>query len=144
MVKEVRYLSQSPEDTRAIAAQIAAEAESGWVIALEGDLGAGKTCFVQGFAQGLGIDAWVTSPTYSLIQEYDEGRLPLAHMDLYRLSSVEEAEDIGLLGYLEGDFVCLIEWSARARECLPATIRTVRLRHGGTENERTIVWEDPV
>jgi tRNA threonylcarbamoyladenosine biosynthesis protein TsaE len=98
------------------------------VVLLEGTLGAGKTTFAQGVAQGLGVDAEVTSPTFALVHEY-EGRLPLFHMDLYRLSGEEEFELIGGWEYLRRGGVCLIEWAERLGDAVPKPHWRVHLEH---------------
>ncbi|AQP53631.1 tRNA (adenosine(37)-N6)-threonylcarbamoyltransferase complex ATPase subunit type 1 TsaE [Vagococcus penaei] len=96
------------QDTQQLANDIAHFCQSGDVIILTGDLGAGKTTFTKGFASGLGIEQMIKSPTYTLIREYDTGRLPLYHMDVYRLT--EGASDLGLEDYFEGDGICVVEW----------------------------------
>lgn len=96
------------EETKKLAFDIAHLSQKGDIFLLTGELGAGKTTFTKGFAQGLGIEQMIKSPTYTLIREYDTGRLPLYHMDVYRLT--EGATDLGLDEYLEGEGVCVIEW----------------------------------
>lgn len=96
------------EETKKLAFDIARLSQKGDIFLLTGELGAGKTTFTKGFAQGLGIEQMIKSPTYTLIREYDTGRLPLYHMDVYRLT--EGATDLGLDEYLEGEGVCVIEW----------------------------------
>lgn len=110
--------TNSPEETWELAAELADTIEAGTVMALHGDLGAGKTCFIQGFAAALGIDEPITSPTYTLIGEY-EGRLPLHHIDLYRLSGPEEALGLGLEEYFDANGVTAIEWAERGGNLLP-------------------------
>jgi len=118
--------SRSPKQTQNIARELAAQAQPGDVFCLCGQLGAGKTAFSQGFAQGLGITAHVNSPTFALLQTYEEGRLPLYHFDLYRLEengqiSPEALEDIGLPEYLEAGGVTLVEWANLApKDTFPA------------------------
>jgi tRNA threonylcarbamoyladenosine biosynthesis protein TsaE len=123
-----RILSVSPEHTRKIAAHIGQLAQPSLVITLAGDLGSGKTCFVQGLAQGLQVPAaqYVTSPSYTLIHSY-RGRLPLHHVDLYRLSG-GDLEDIGLLDLMEEPGVTAIEWSERLTADLPREHLAVDLR----------------
>lgn len=111
------YRSYSLQDTEALAASIAAASKAGMVIGLDGDLGAGKTAFSQGFARHLGVQSIVNSPTFTIIKEY-EGRLPLYHMDVYRIS-LEEADELGLDEYFYGQGVCLVEWSSIITELLP-------------------------
>lgn len=117
-------ISNSAADTIAYAADLATGLPAGRVLALSGELGAGKTCFVKGLAQGLGIAQAVTSPTFTLIHEYRGGRLPLVHIDLYRFDSVNQALAIGIEDYLPSRGITVIEWAERIGELLPAdTIR---------------------
>ncbi|MDD3240307.1 MAG: tRNA (adenosine(37)-N6)-threonylcarbamoyltransferase complex ATPase subunit type 1 TsaE [Lachnospira sp.] len=95
------------------------EAKSGQIFCLEGDLGVGKTVFTQGFAKGLGIDEPISSPTFTIVQEYHEGRIPLYHFDVYRIGDVSEMDEIGYEEYLFSDGVCLVEWGNLIREILP-------------------------
>jgi tRNA threonylcarbamoyladenosine biosynthesis protein TsaE len=113
--------SHSVDETLAIGERMARELQHGAVLALHGDLGAGKTALVKGLARGLGCRAEVTSPTFTLIHEYRGGRLPLYHVDLYRLGSSAQAVAIGLEDYLPGDGVTVIEWAERIADLLPAT-----------------------
>ncbi len=130
--------TNSPEETWALAAELAAETGPGTVIALHGDLGAGKTCFIQGFAAALGIDEPITSPTYTLIGEY-EGRLPFHHIDLYRLSGPVEALGLGLEEYFDVNGITAIEWAERAEGLLPDDLLHIRIEadeHTGTRTFR--------
>ena len=129
----------SVEATQALAARIARRAMPGTVVALSGDLGAGKTCFIQGLAAGLGVEGPVTSPTFIMIAEH-AGRLPLYHVDLYRTESLEEIHALGLDELLDGGGVTAIEWAEKAEPLLPS--RTVRVRIRGAGDEpRTIEIE---
>ena len=120
-------ISHSVEQTRRLGARLAEWLEPGDVLLLNGNLGAGKTVFAQGVATGLGVDEPVTSPTFTLIHEY-EGRLPLYHVDLYRIAGDIEAGDLGLEDYLYGDGVTLIEWPDRATGLVPPAHLAVTLR----------------
>ena len=111
--------SKSPEDTFQIGMRLGKLAEAGEVYTLTGDLGVGKTVFTQGFAKGLGIDESVNSPTFTILQIYEGGRLPLYHFDVYRIGSVEEMEETGYEEYIRGDGVSLIEWADLIEEILP-------------------------
>ncbi|MCI8769263.1 tRNA (adenosine(37)-N6)-threonylcarbamoyltransferase complex ATPase subunit type 1 TsaE [Schaedlerella sp.] len=111
--------SKSPEDTFQIGMRLGKLAEAGEVYTLTGDLGVGKTVFTQGFAKGLGIDESVNSPTFTILQIYEGGRLPLYHFDVYRIGSVEEMEETGYEEYIMGDGVSLIEWADLIEEILP-------------------------
>ena len=136
-----RFITNSPEETEALGARLAGALEPGAVVAFTGDLGAGKTAFVRGLARGLGIPDRVTSPTFTIVNEYEGGRLPLFHFDLYRLSCADELFDIGWEDYLARGGVCAVEWSERMEELLePGTIR-VDLRRGEDENRRVITVE---
>ena len=126
----------SAEATRELAAGFARKAVPGTVIALSGDLGAGKTCFIQGLAAGLGVAGPVTSPTFIMIAEH-AGRLPLYHVDLYRTESLAEIRALGLDELIDGSGVTAIEWAEKAEPLLPA--RAVRVRIGGAGDEpRTV------
>ena len=136
-----RFITNTPEETEALGARLARALEPGAVVAFTGDLGAGKTAFVRGLARGLGIRDRVTSPTFTIVNEYEGGRLPLFHFDLYRLGSADELFDIGWEDYLARGGVCAVEWSERMEELLePGTIR-VDLRRGEDEDRRVITVE---
>lgn len=122
------FISNSPEETASAGMRAGANARPQDVIALTGDLGAGKTEFVKGFARGLGSKADVSSPTFTLVHEYTGGRLPLYHFDFYRLSAARDALQIGLDEYLQGDGVCVIEWADRFPELLPERTRWIAFR----------------
>lgn len=111
--------SHSAADTFAYGKVLGEKAVPGEIYTLVGDLGVGKTVFTQGFAAGLGISEPVSSPTFTILQSYEEGRLPLYHFDVYRIGDVEEMEEIGYEDCFYGDGVCLIEWADLVREILP-------------------------
>jgi tRNA threonylcarbamoyladenosine biosynthesis protein TsaE len=139
-------ISKTPEDTSALGEAWAREARAGWVIGLSGDLGAGKTQFVKGFARGLGYSGRVQSPTFALVNEYHGGRIPLFHLDLYRLDTREQIMGAGLEDYLyRPNGVALVEWIERWLGTGPAIpkghARLVRFAVLG-ENERQIEYED--
>ena len=130
--------THSPEETWELADELAGELGPGTVIALHGDLGAGKTCFIQGYAAALGIAEPVTSPTYTIIGEY-EGRLPLHHIDLYRLTGPEEALGLGLEEYFDVNGITAIEWAERAEGLLPPNLLHIQIEadnHTGTRTFR--------
>ena len=128
------------EATAAAGEVLGRELGAGDVVALYGELGAGKTCFVQGLVRGLGVESHATSPTFVLVNEY-RGRLPVHHVDAYRTSSLTELIELGLLDLMGGDGVTLIEWADRAEALLPA--RTVRVRIDGLGDEpRAITIDD--
>ena len=109
----------SPEDTFALGKKLGAESMGVQVYTLTGDLGAGKTVFAQGFAAGLGIREPVNSPTFTILQIYEGGRLPLYHFDVYRIADPEEMDEIGYEDYFYGEGVCLVEWAELVQEVLP-------------------------
>ena len=111
----------SPEETFAVGRELAKSAEPGQVYTLIGDLGVGKTVLTQGMAEGLGIDEPVNSPTFTIVQVYEEGRMPFYHFDVYRIGDVEEMDEIGYEDYFYGEGLCLIEWANLIEEILPDT-----------------------
>ena len=118
-MKEEMIESFSPQDTYELGKRIGETAEAGSVITLIGDLGVGKTVFTQGLAAGLGITEPVNSPTFTIVQIYEGGRLPFYHFDVYRIGDVSEMDEIGYEDYFYGEGVCLIEWADLIREILP-------------------------
>ena len=112
------YESNSWEDTFNLGKRLGEAARAGQVYCLDGDLGVGKTVFTQGFAQGLGIEEPVGSPTFTIVQEYEEGRMPFYHFDVYRIGDIEEMEEIGYDDYFFGEGICLIEWAELIWEIL--------------------------
>lgn len=111
--------SFSAKDTFEIGKEIASNAKPGEVYCLYGDLGTGKTVFSQGFGAGLGVKEPISSPTFTILKEYDEGRLPFYHFDVYRIGSEDEMEEIGYFDLIDGDGVCLIEWAELIKDILP-------------------------
>lgn len=107
------------EATRELGRQLGKIVSAGTILTLNGDLGVGKTVFTQGFAQGLGIVEAVNSPTFTIVQVYEEGRMPFYHFDVYRIGDIEEMEEIGYEDYFYGNGVCLIEWAELIQEILP-------------------------
>lgn len=136
--------SYKPEDTFQIGYRMGEKAKKGEVYCLNGDLGVGKTVFTQGFARGLGIEDAVNSPTFTIIQQY-EGRLPLYHFDVYRITDIDEMEEIGYDDYFYGDGVCLIEWAELIEELLPGDRTMVRIEKKLSEgfDYRKITIERP-
>ena len=116
-----------PEETYELGEKLGQEAVPGQIICLNGDLGVGKTVFTQGFAAGLGITEPVNSPTFTIVQQYDEGRLPLYHFDVYRIGDISEMDEIGYEDCFYGEGVCLIEWSQLIEEILPPQITSVTI-----------------
>ena len=118
----MEYITHSPEETEEIGAALAQKLNAGTVIAYRGDLGAGKTAFTRGLARGLGYRESVTSPTYTIVNEYLGGRLPLFHFDMYRLGSADDLWDIGWEDYLDRGGVCAVEWSENVQEAMEGAI----------------------
>ncbi len=134
----MELLSHSPEDTEDIGARLAEQLEPGAVVAFTGDLGAGKTAFTRGLARGLGIPDRITSPTFTIVNEYEGGRLPLFHFDMYRLGSADELFDIGWEDYLRRGGVCAVEWSENIADALEEDAVRVDIRRGASDQERVI------
>ncbi|MGJ7923198.1 tRNA (adenosine(37)-N6)-threonylcarbamoyltransferase complex ATPase subunit type 1 TsaE [Neobacillus sp. LXY-4] len=132
-----QFISNEPQQTLAFAKRLAERLQPGDVIALEGDLGAGKTTFTKGLAEGLGINKTVNSPTFTIIKEY-QGRLPLYHMDVYRVQ--DSYEDLGFDEYFEGNGVTVVEWAHLIKEQLPKNLLTIYLYHED-EQARKLVLE---
>lgn len=133
----MEFWTNSPADTERLGQQLGKLLAPGQVVALQGPLGAGKTALIRGIARGLGVTEPVTSPTYTIVNEYSTGRVPLFHFDMYRLSGPEDLFDIGWEDYLERGGVCVVEWSERILDALerPLSVRIERLER---ENARKI------
>ena len=121
-------ISNSIQDTIAYAKQLAAEAHPGDIICLDGDLGVGKTVFAQGFASGLGITDPITSPTFTIMNIYDTGRLPLYHYDVYRIEDESEMDELGYEEYFFGNGVTLVEWASQIPDCIPANAKHIEIK----------------
>jgi tRNA threonylcarbamoyladenosine biosynthesis protein TsaE len=119
--------SFNTNDTYELGKKLGEEAKAGQVICLYGDLGVGKTVFTQGFADGLGILEPISSPTFTIVQVYEEGKLPFYHFDVYRIGDIEEMDEIGYDDYVYGKGVCLIEWANLINEILPEHYMTVTI-----------------
>lgn len=132
--------SNSVDDTWAIAAALVKELPSHAVLALHGNLGAGKTCFVQGIAMALGINQPVTSPTFTIVNEYHDGDRYLCHMDLYRLSGADEVLALGFDEYLEVEGIIAVEWSERAEEVFPANAIHIEIKSMVENGARSIIF----
>ena len=129
-------ITNSAAETRELGKRLAEKLKAGDVILLEGDLGAGKSEFARGVAKGLGVTETVTSPSFTILNAYDSGRLPLYHFDWYRLQDPEELYELGLEEYLGGDGVALVEWPGQAPEALPRDFLMIEILPEG-ENRRT-------
>ena len=145
----MQITTHSADETQALGQKLASRLAPGDVIAYFGDLGAGKTAFTRGLAQGLGITDPVTSPTYTIVNEYLSGRIPLFHFDMYRLSSSDELFDIGWEDYLSRGGVCAVEWSENVEDALQDAIRVTIEKDAGEPDTRHITitggprFEDP-
>ena len=131
----MEFLTKSPEETEKIGSALGKILKPGTVIAYRGDLGAGKTAFTRGLARGLGSSDMVTSPTYTIVNEYLGGRMPLFHFDMYRLASSDDLWDIGWEDYLDRNGVCAVEWSENVAEALEGAI-SVTIEKTGEESRR--------
>ena len=118
----ITFLTNSPVETEAVGAALGAIIPAGTILAYKGDLGAGKTAFTRGLARGLGCTDLVTSPTYTIVNEYLSGRLPLFHFDMYRLASSDDLWDIGWEDYLDRNGVCAVEWSENVEDAMENAI----------------------
>lgn len=136
------YLTHNETETEALGARLAGALSPGAVVAYRGGLGMGKTAFTRGLARGLGYVGRVTSPTFTIVNEYEGGRLPLFHFDMYRLGSAEELFDIGWEDYLDRGGVCAVEWSEQTEDALPSNaIRVTIARCPEADTWRTITIE---
>lgn len=127
MEEKIVYDSFSSEDTFQFGLKLGADCKQGDLYCLIGDLGVGKTVFTQGFAKGLGIEEPVSSPTFTIIQIYEEGRIPFYHFDVYRIGDVEEMDELGYEDYFFGQGVCLVEWANLITELLPGKVKVITI-----------------
>lgn len=139
----MEHYSSSVQETEALGRALVQHLTPGTVVAFTGDLGAGKTAFVRGMAQGLGIAQRVTSPTFTIVNEYEGGRLPLFHFDMYRLGSADDLFDIGWEDFLRRGGVCAVEWSETVQEALDADTIYVDIRRGAEDNQRVLTIRGP-
>lgn len=139
MKETERMITHSAKETQALGSRLATHLRPGDVVLLEGELGAGKSEFARGVARGLGISGPVPSPSFTILNAYDEGRIPLYHFDWYRIEDPQEIDEMGMEEQLGGDGVALIEWSAKAEKCVPARALEVCIRQQGGE-EREILF----
>ena len=134
----MQYTTNSPEETEALGAALAKLLQPGTVIAYRGDLGAGKTAFTRGLAKGLGCKELVTSPTYTIVNEYLGGRIPLFHFDMYRLRSSDDLFDIGWEDYLDRNGICAVEWSENVADAMEDPITVTVEKLGGDSRRITL------
>ena len=138
----MRIVSNSVGETECLGEELAKDLPAGSVVAFTGDLGAGKTAFVRGMARGLKVDERVTSPTFTIVNEYESADRPLFHFDLYRLGDADELFDIGWEDYLARDGICAVEWSERASDVMDGCIK-VDISRGESNDQRIIRIEGP-
>lgn len=132
----MKKIIQHEEETKEFGIALASLLRPGDVVALIGDLGTGKTALTKAIAEGLGITALITSPTFTIVQEYHDGKLPLYHFDVYRIGEIEEMEELGYEEYFFGKGVCVIEWADLIAEILPEESIVIEIAYGNTESER--------
>lgn len=135
----IELVSHSPAQTRRIGERLGQLAQPGDVLCLEGPLGSGKTVLAQGIGRGLGMREPVSSPSFTLINEYRSGRLPLFHIDLYRLETGQEVWDLGLVEYLEGTGLSVVEWADRAPRLMPSERLWITLQHRSETRRRIVI-----
>lgn len=138
------YITHSEAETEDLGRRLAAALGPGAVVAYRGDLGMGKTAFTRGLARGFGYEGRVTSPTFTIVNEYEGGRLPLFHFDMYRLEGPEDLFDIGWEDYLDRGGVCAVEWSERVEEALPEDAVTVAIARCPKDEDRRIITVEGV
>ena len=138
----MELISNSPAETEEAGETLARRLTPGAVVAFTGGLGAGKTAFIRGLARGLGVEERVTSPTFTIVNEYLGGRVPLFHFDLYRLGSAEELYDIGWEDYLARGGVCAVEWSEHMGDALEPEAIRVDIRRGENDSQRRITIQE--
>ena len=134
----MEFITHSPLETEAVGEALAQHLQPGTVLAYEGDLGAGKTAFTRGLARGLGAAEPVTSPTYTIVNEYLSGKMPLFHFDMYRLTCADDLWDIGWEDYLERGGVCAVEWSENVAAAMEGAIR-IRIEKLGEDTRRITI-----
>lgn len=134
----MEFITHSRAETEALGARLANALDGGQVVAFTGDLGAGKTAFVSGMARSLGVEERVTSPTFTIVNEYEGGRLPLFHFDMYRLGSADELFHIGWEDYLARGGICAVEWSENVADALEEDVISVEICRGEAESRRII------
>ena len=137
----MEFVTHSREETQALGARLAEALDAGRVVAFTGDLGAGKTAFVSGMARALGVEERVTSPTFTIVNEYEGGRLPLFHFDMYRLDGADELFHIGWEDYLARGGVCAVEWSENVAEAIEDGAVRVSMVRGDGDDDRIITIE---
>ncbi len=135
-MKQKNTVIKSEKETKEFGSQLGKKAQPGDIIALIGDLGTGKTTLTKAVADGLGVKETITSPTFNIVKQYDSGRLPLYHFDVYRIGDTDEMYELGYEEYFFGDGVCIIEWADIIEEIIPEDAMFIRIEYGEREGER--------
>ncbi|MCI8313893.1 MAG: tRNA (adenosine(37)-N6)-threonylcarbamoyltransferase complex ATPase subunit type 1 TsaE [Lachnospiraceae bacterium] len=138
--------TNSPEETFEVGRKLGQTAKPGEIYMLNGDLGVGKTVFTQGVAAGLGITEHINSPTFTIVQVYESGRLPFYHFDVYRIGDVEEMDEIGYEDYFFGNGLCIVEWAERIKELIPAEAKQITIEKNlekGFDYRRILILQMP-
>lgn len=138
-MEQKKVLIKNEEDTRKFGKELCEKLTAGSVIALTGDLGTGKTALTKYIAQGLGIEETITSPTFNIVKQYDSGKLPLYHFDVYRIGDVEEMYELGYEEYFYGNGVCIIEWAELIEDIIPDDAMRIQISYGEKEGERIYI-----
>ena len=141
-VMEYKIVSRSEEETKDLGRKLAELLKPGSVVALDGDLGAGKTVFTKGLCEGIGVTSRVASPTFTIVNEYHGGKIPVYHFDTYRLEGADDFLDSGLDEYFYQDGICVIEWSSVIEELLPPGSLRIFIRGVGSERDLTVVYDE--
>lgn len=139
---EYKIISRSEEETKDLGRKLAGILKAGSVVALDGDLGAGKTVFTKGLCEGIGVTSRVASPTFTIVNEYLGGEIPVYHFDTYRLEGADDFLDSGLDEYFYQDGICVIEWSSVIEELLPPNSIRIFIRGVGSERDLTVVYDE--
>ena len=141
-VMEYKIVSRSEDETKALGKDLAGILKAGSVVALDGDLGAGKTVFTKGLCEGIGVTSRVASPTFTIVNEYQGGMIPVYHFDTYRLEGADDFLDSGLDEYFYQNGICVIEWSSVIEELLPPNSLRIFIRGVGSERDLTVVYDE--
>ena len=136
-----KIIIKNENDTRVFGEELARNMKAGDVLALEGDLGTGKTTLTKYIARELGIMDAITSPTFTIINEYYGGKMPLYHFDVYRLNGIDEMLDLGYEEYFFGEGLCIVEWAEKIEKLLPDETKTIKIRYGETPDERIYICD---
>ncbi|MEA4989015.1 MAG: tRNA (adenosine(37)-N6)-threonylcarbamoyltransferase complex ATPase subunit type 1 TsaE [Anaerovorax sp.] len=136
MKQATKWVMKNEEDTKKFGLALAKQLQSGSIVALVGDLGTGKTTLTKAIAEGLGVKEMITSPTFSIVHEYHDGRLPLYHFDVYRIGEIEEMYELGYEEYFYGEGICIVEWADLIWELMPEESVIIKIEYGESENER--------